>query len=459
VSTRLSRLVSTSLSLFPIALIAGVAPLAAQQGQETGSLQFGGTVAWIRVTDAGAVDLYAANGYRTPFAHPTVLTADETDRLAGLAEHVLATPRGSDTARMAMADGDLTVQPFAQSSDSMGLNLYVGALRPDGIKARVFAGGLPQLIAALRQTVQVARDQATRAAAAQAAIAQAAADSASKAQAPTEVAMATPAPAAPEPAVTPAAPAPAAPVAPVAPAPLPAPSPAAAPSPPAPAAAVVATPAPVRTMSVLPHADVGKTPTDTGSLVVHKRTTMRHSTITTTTPSLGAPLPTNTPPARLLPDSSANTRRTSAARPAALPIVPVANRKPPIPAPAMPAPTVTTQAAAGAVAPPAAAAPVGTDRVTESVIGNLVRQWEPQLQLCYTDYGLRANHDLAGTVTVHIAISGTGEVGAVDIPQHHWSSQTGVAPVESCIRSRVKTWLFPPASLGSTHDFRLIFTQ
>jgi hypothetical protein len=136
-------------------------------------------------------------------------------------------------------------------------------------------------------------------------------------------------------------------------------------------------------------------------------------------------------------------------QPPALPIVPVANRKP----------AVTTQAAAGIVAPAAPTAPTGTDRVSESVIGNLVRQWEPQLQLCYTDYGIRANHDLAGTVTVHIAITGTGEVGAVDIPQHHWSSQAGVAPVESCIRSRVKTWLFPPASLGSTHDFRLIFTQ
>ena len=95
----------------------------------------------------------------------------------------------------------------------------------------------------------------------------------------------------------------------------------------------------------------------------------------------------------------------------------------------------------------------------DSTIGNLVRQWEPQLQLCYTDYGLKQNHDLAGTVTVRIAISGTGEVAAVEVPQHHWSSSASVPAVESCIRTRVKTWLFPPASLGSTHDFRLIFTQ
>jgi hypothetical protein len=113
-------------------------------------------------------------------------------------------------------------------------------------------------------------------------------------------------------------------------------------------------------------------------------------------------------------------------------------------------PLLTTAAAAGAVA---------TDRVPDSTIGNLVRQWEPQLQLCYTDYGLKQNHDLAGTVTVRIAISGTGEVAAVEVPQHHWSSSAAVPAVESCIRTRVKTWLFPPASLGSTHDFRLIFTQ
>jgi hypothetical protein len=126
-------------------------------------------------------------------------------------------------------------------------------------------------------------------------------------------------------------------------------------------------------------------------------------------------------------------------------VVPVSNR----------GPALTTEAAGGAVAP----APAGTDRIAESTIGNLVRQWEPQLQLCYTDYGLRENHDLAGTVTVHVAIRSTGEVAAVEVPQHHWSSPAGVAAVESCIRTRVKTWLFPPASLGSTHDFRLIFTQ
>jgi hypothetical protein len=106
-----------------------------------------------------------------------------------------------------------------------------------------------------------------------------------------------------------------------------------------------------------------------------------------------------------------------------------------------------------------AVTPTGTDRVPESTIGNLVRQWEPQLQLCYTDYGLRQNHDLAGTVTVRIAIRSTGEVAAVEIPQHHWSTAPAVPAVESCIRNRVKTWLFPPASLGSSHDFRLIFTQ
>jgi hypothetical protein len=111
---------------------------------------------------------------------------------------------------------------------------------------------------------------------------------------------------------------------------------------------------------------------------------------------------------------------------------------------------LTTEAAGGAVANVPAA---GTDRVAESTIGNLVRQWEPQLQLCYTDYGLRVNHDLAGTVTVHVAIRSTGEVAAVEVPQHHWSSPVGVPAVESCIRTRVKTWL------GGTHDFRLIFTQ
>jgi hypothetical protein len=107
----------------------------------------------------------------------------------------------------------------------------------------------------------------------------------------------------------------------------------------------------------------------------------------------------------------------------------------------------------------ASAGAPGTERVPESTVGNLVRQWQSQLQLCYTDFGIKQNHELAGTVTVRVSISSTGEVAAVEIPQHHWSSAAGVAPVEACIRSKVRSWLFPAASLGSSHEFRLIFTQ
>jgi hypothetical protein len=121
------------------------------------------------------------------------------------------------------------------------------------------------------------------------------------------------------------------------------------------------------------------------------------------------------------------------------------------PATASPTPTPP------AVAPASGAA--GSERVPESTIGNLVRQWQSQLQLCYTDFGLKENHDLAGTVTVRVSIRSTGEVAAVEIPQHHWSGAAGVAPVEACIRTKVRSWLFPAASLGSSHEFRLIFTQ
>jgi hypothetical protein len=474
VSTRPTRLVFALMGAVAAApLVTVAARLGAQQGQaqETASLQLGVTAAWIRVTDAGAVDFYASNGYRTPFAHPSVLTADETEQLAGVAEHLMATPHGGapDSAgRLALSAGDVLVQPFPQG-DSTGLVLRVGATRPDGVKVTVFAGALPQFVAALRETVRVARDQTARAATQ--AAAQAAADSAKSAGVPpTQVAAAGPAATAPAtpPAPAPAAQAPAA-QAPAAQAPAAAPAPAAS-TPVAPAPVAAAAPAAHPAASAAAGAKASAPQADTTATTVFPKRTVKHrgaplaapapsatpgsGTATTPPAASGPPAPSGAAVDSAIPGTKLHHTSVRVTAPGAVPVVAVANRMPA--AAEGGASTLTTEAAAGTVAN---ATPTGTDKVAESTIGNLVRQWEPQLQLCYTDYGLRQNHDLAGTVTVHLAIRSTGEVAAVDVPQHHWSSATGVQAVESCIRTRVKSWLFPPASLGSTHDFRLIFTQ
>lgn len=97
--------------------------------------------------------------------------------------------------------------------------------------------------------------------------------------------------------------------------------------------------------------------------------------------------------------------------------------------------------------------------LASSTVGNLVRQWEPQLQMCYTDVGLKTNPALSGSMMVRVAIRSTGDVSAVEVAQHTWSAPAGVPQVEACVRSRVKGWLFPPATVGSTHDFKVIFTH
>jgi len=52
------------------------APLSAQeQVKETGSLQIGNTVVWVRATNHGVIQFFAAEGYRDAFAHPVLLPA------------------------------------------------------------------------------------------------------------------------------------------------------------------------------------------------------------------------------------------------------------------------------------------------------------------------------------------------------------------------------------------------
>jgi hypothetical protein len=123
-----------------------------------------------------------------------------------------------------------------------------------------------------------------------------------------------------------------------------------------------------------------------------------------------------------------------------------------------PAVAVAKPAVKAAVAKPAVVAGAG-EVLESSTVGNLVRQWEPQLQMCYTEDGLKANPALSGSIVVRVAIRNTGDVSAVEIPQHSWSATEGAAAVEACVRGRVKGWAFPPAGSASSHDFKVLFTQ
>lgn len=99
--------------------------------------------------------------------------------------------------------------------------------------------------------------------------------------------------------------------------------------------------------------------------------------------------------------------------------------------------------------------PAGVDDAT---VRNLVKQWQPELLYCYTEYGLRAHPDLSGTAVVRVAIAQDGVVGYVGVVRHSWSGE-GADDVENCIRTKVATWRFPPAAAASAHEFPLSFSR
>jgi hypothetical protein len=75
---------------------------------------------------------------------------------------------------------------------------------------------------------------------------------------------------------------------------------------------------------------------------------------------------------------------------------------------------------------------------------------------CYTQFGLREHTTLTGALVVRLALSPSGNVGRSVIGSRTWSGEGG-PDVESCIRSRIAAWRFPPARAGSIHTFSLEF--
>ena len=116
--------------------------------------------------------------------------------------------------------------------------------------------------------------------------------------------------------------------------------------------------------------------------------------------------------------------------------------------------------AAVRVAPPAVvrAEGLGGARRDVSDLGTFVRSRESQLRHCYTEFGLKVNPRLAGTVTVAITMTGTGAVTGANITNRTWSG-AGSSEAESCIRSRIRSWKFPSSDAGGgTFSFPFNFT-
>jgi hypothetical protein len=113
------------------------------------------------------------------------------------------------------------------------------------------------------------------------------------------------------------------------------------------------------------------------------------------------------------------------------------------------------------VAPPSVihAENVGGPGRNVADLGDYVRGRNSQLQFCYSEYGLKVNPQLAGSVTVAVTLTSGGAVTGVDITKHTWSGP-GAAEAESCIKQRINGWKFPSSDRGGgTYSFSFSFSR
>lgn len=113
------------------------------------------------------------------------------------------------------------------------------------------------------------------------------------------------------------------------------------------------------------------------------------------------------------------------------------------------------------VAPPSVihAENVGGPGRNVADLGDYVRGRNSQLQFCYSEYGLKVNPQLAGSVTVAVTLTSEGAVTGVDITKRTWSGP-GAAEAESCIKQRISGWKFPSSEHGGgTYSFSFSFSR
>ena len=113
------------------------------------------------------------------------------------------------------------------------------------------------------------------------------------------------------------------------------------------------------------------------------------------------------------------------------------------------------------VAPPSVihAENVGGPGRNVSDLGDYVRGRNSQLQFCYTEYGLKVNPALAGSVSVAVTLTSEGSVTGVDITNRTWSG-AGSSEAESCIKQRISGWKFPSSDHGGgTYSFSFSFSK
>jgi len=386
---------------------------------------------WIRATDAGTVLVYASADYRNAFAQPVVISADEADHWAALAEpltadslRIMAARRDRpDTTptRSELAGGDILLSSRPRT-DPPSLTVKVGALGPGAVTTTFLAPALGSLVPALREAANAARDMAANRAADSTARAASLAAATMPVQPPVPLASAQPeAVAATAPADAPAATAEVLPVVP---------------------------PADVRAAMTL--AGPGAAPAaNLAQRSLASPPAIRVKAYAATETHVASPTArTTTIPVRSAPQSS--TVAIVATTTPVIPPAPSAALVQPAPASAPSAPPV-----AHVLADSAALADGG---LSDDEFATEAHRRQSSMTACFTQYGLGANPALHGRVTVRISLSDSGEVMRATVVDRSWSAAVPTE-VESCIVHRVFVWHFPVARRSSIHDYTLTFGQ
>jgi len=422
---------------------------------------------WIRATDEATVLVYASADYRNAFAQPVVISADEADHWAALAEpltadslRIMAARRDRpDTTptRSELAAGDILLWSRPRT-DPPSLTVKVGALGPGAVSTTFLASALGSLVPALREAANAAREMAANRAADSTARAASLAAATMPVQPPVPLAAAQPEVVAANapvdgPVDGPAATAEALPVVPTAD--LRPTLTLAGPGAAAPAANLaqrsLLSPAAVR---VKAYAVTGThvAPPTARTTTIPVRSAPQSSTVAivaTTTPVIPSAPPVQAAPAL-------------APQPVSAPVIAQAT------APAMAQVTAPAIAAAPAAAsaPSASAvahvladsAALADGGLSDDEFATEAHRRQSSMTACFTQYGLVANPALHGRVTVRISLSDSGEVMRATVVDRSWSAAVPTE-VESCIVHRVFVWHFPVARRSSIHDYTLTFGQ
>ena len=73
-------------------------------------------------------------------------------------------------------------------------------------------------------------------------------------------------------------------------------------------------------------------------------------------------------------------------------------------------------------------------------VGSYARARDAELQFCYLE-GVKSHPNLAGRLTVHVKVAGSGRVTAADIISRSWD-RGRAKHVEACVLARIQRWRF-----------------